>query len=310
MEDNKTQKPATRKKSNQIFYIIALIVVVLVAAGLAYWLFTTKSDLKELKDEKEQIRIAMEAEIDSLLQEHEVVKEKYGELADSLSKKDSVIKANAREIKRLLNTQWNYVKLKKKHERLQEIAQNYVHQMDSLYTLSDSLRKENVKITKKYESQLAKTSELEKVKEQLTEKVSMAETLQTYNLSAEGIRLRWGGEKEKETDRARRVDQIKICFTLSENPILPHGNKELYIRIAQPDKLILTPSRGEDYSFMYQGERLQYSIMKEVNYQGNAMDFCVYWKKRSEDQEMMEGTYHVEIFYKDEVIGHTTFSLR
>lgn len=307
---NEQAPQTTPQKSNKTVFIILIVVVALIAIGLAAWLYLTKDDLKQLKDEKEAFRIEMEAEIDSLLAEHELVKEMYGDLADSLSSKDSIIQANAKEIKKLLNVQWNYVKLKRKHDKLQQIAQGYVHQMDSLYRLSDSLREENIEITKKYESQIVKTNELEEVKEQLTEQVSKAAVLQTYSLTAEGIQLKWGGDKEKPTDKARKVDEIKTCFTLSENPILPHGIKKLYIRIARPDKLILTPSRGDTYSFMYQGEKLQYSIYKEVNYKGQAVDMCLYWKKRTEKEEMMEGTYHVEIFHGDNVIGHTSFSLR
>lgn len=289
---------------------ILLVILSIIVIGLAVWLYLSQSDLKQLTDEKEQQRQHFVAELDSLLAEHNKVKAEYGELADTLYVRDSIIIANAKEIKNLLNYKWEYYKINKKVKKLQKIAQGYVRQMDSLYILTDSLRTENVKITRKYETQVAKTRSLEEVKEQLTEKVNMAEVLQTYNLNADGIQMRWGGDKEKVTDKAKKVNKFKICFTLGENLIVPHGNKQLYIRIAQPDKLILTPSRGDDYSFMYQGEKLQYSIMKEVNYDGNPMDLCLYWTKRGDKEEMMTGIYHVEIFEGDNVIGHTTISLR
>ncbi|MDZ7742691.1 MAG: hypothetical protein U5Q03_13310 [Bacteroidota bacterium] len=50
--------------------------------------------------------------------------------------------------------------------------------------------------------------------------------------------------------------------------------------------------------------------MKEVYYDGTAQDFCLYWSKKSEKEEMSEGTYYVEVFEGDYVIGATKLTLR
>lgn len=310
MEEKREQQNLQKNKSNNNLFRVLIILIALIAVGLGVWLFLTKSDLQELQAEKEKQRQMFIAELDSLMSEHNQVKEDYGELADTLQVKDSLIRANAKEIKNLLNFKWEYYKINKKFKKLQVVAQTYVHQMDSLYRENKALKEENVQITRKYQEQVNISKELKDVQKRLSEKVEQAEILQTYNLKAEGIQMRWGGSKQKETDKAKRVDKIKICFTLGENTIVPDGDKALYIRIARPDKLILTPSRGDDYSFMYQGEKLQYSIMKEVYYDGSSQDHCLYWSKKSEKEEMKEGTYHVEIFEGDNVIGATKFILR
>lgn len=304
------EQATPRRKGGSPALIALIIILSLIAVGMVIWLIYTNKDLNNLKSEKEQMRIELQTEVDSLLAEHNRTKEEYGILADSLLVKDSIIQADAKEIKNLLNYKWEYYKVKKKVSRLQEIAQGYVRQMDSLYRVNQALKDENIQIKRIYEQEVAKTEELNLIKDELTEQVSKASVLQTYDLRAEAIQVKWGGDKEKVTDKAKRVDQIKICFTLSENPILPHGRKNMFIRIARPDKVILTPSRGDDYSFLYQGEKLQYSIKKEVNYEGLAIEMCQYWQKRNASEEMMIGTYHVEIFAGDHVIGATSFSLR
>ncbi|MCF8227690.1 MAG: hypothetical protein K9G58_04885 [Bacteroidales bacterium] len=309
MEERNTKLETNKKNNNKLFPIL-LIIAAVIAVGLAVWLIFTKSDLNDLQAEKEKQRQMFIAELDSLMSEHNEIKEEYGELADTLHVKDSVIRANAKEIKNLLNYKWEYYKINKKFKKLQLVAQTYVHQMDSLYRENKALKEENVQIKRKYQKQVDITEELVDVQKRLSEKVEQAEILQTYNLKAEGIQLRWGGSKQKETDRARRVDKIRICFTLGENNIVPEGDKELYIRIARPDKLILTPSRGDDYSFMYQDEKLQYSIRKDIYYDGTSQDHCLYWSKKSEKEEMKEGTYYVEVFEGNNVIGATKFHLR
>lgn len=305
-----TEQSNQPKKRKSTGLIILIIIFVLISAGLLVWLLMTNKDLKELQSEKEQMKIELTKELDSVMTQHKRTKEEYGILADSLKFKDSVIIANAKEIKSLLNYKWEYYKIKKKLSNLQEVAQSYVRQMDSLYRENQSLKDENIKIKKNYQQEIAKTKELTQLKNELTVQVDRASVLKAYNITADPIQLKYGGRKEKVTDRARRMDEIKICFTLSENKIVPKGTKELYIRIAKPDKMILTPSRGDDYSFMYKGEKLQYSIMHEVDYQGNASDICRYWRKRSSNQDMSEGTYHVEIYDNNTILGVTSFTMR
>lgn len=305
------QAPKTdygRKKSGKGM-IIALVVLLLAVVALIIWIFSMRSDMKVLKEEKEAQRIELQKELDSLMYEHEMIKEEYGTLSDSLYVKDSIIQANAQEIRKLLDTQWEYYKIKKKLALLQEVSQGYVRQMDSLYTVNRALTEENMEIREDLQEARGEIEVMSRSNEVLTEKVGQASILQAYNMQAMAIRDRGSG-KEKETDKASRVDKIKVCFTIGENKVVEPGTKEIYVRIARPDKLILTKDRSDAYTFMYQGEKIQYSIKKLIDYQNLSMSLCLYWDKSYKEKEMMEGAYHVEIFYEDEVIGHTQFVLK
>jgi hypothetical protein len=297
------------KKNSRIFYII-IAILALAVIGLIIWQLTTRSHLNNLLEEKEKARVELKKDLDSLLIEHEMVKEQYGELSDSLLVKDSVIQANAKEIKRLLDTEWEYYKVKKKLGQLQLIAQGYVRQMDSLYRVNAALAEENVAIKKDL-------SELKKVKEDieadnivLSEKVEIAATIRAYNASAAGVRFKSGGSKEVETDKTKRLEQIRVCFTIAENQIASPGQKDIYVRIARPDKEILTKGKIDEYTFEYEGKRIQYSMMKTIDYENEALEICLYWRKKYSGQDLPPGLYHVDIFSEGIVIGHTTFTLR
>lgn len=289
--------------------IVILVILVLGIGGLLYWNFSIKSDMDTLLAEKEVMRVELQTELDSLMYEHDQIKEEYGTLSDSLFVKDSIIQANAVEIKKLLDTQWEYYKVKKKLALLQKVSQGYVRQMDSLYRVNEALTEENAEIRQDLQVARQENEEISKDREELSGKVMQASILQTYNLGATGVRMR-GGDNEKETDKASRIDKIKVCFTIGENKIIEPGTKEIYIRIAQPDKLILTKDRSDEYTFMYKGEKIQYSIKKLIDYQNNSMELCLYWAKTSAAKDMQKGSYHVEVFYQEEVIGHTMFTLR
>jgi len=308
METNPNETRA-KGKSNITLIAIAIVLAIIVI-GLIFVLFQTRTNLKDLLAEKEQQKVELRQELDSLLIEHANVKSEYGQLADSLMVKDSVIQANAVEIRRLLDTEWEYYKVKKKLAQLQVVAQGYVMQMDSLYRVNATLSEENVAIKKDLKDLRKEKDEIENDRKVLSGKVEIAAVLKAINMEALGLRFRSGGEKEVATDKVQKVDQVRVCFTIGENEIAAPGKKDIYIRIARPDQEILVKGRLDEYSFEYQGERLQYSMMQTIDYANRAFDLCIYWKKEYSGQEMKAGLYHVDIFCENSIIGHTTFTLR
>lgn len=305
--DNHEVNVQARKSSNLWLYIV-LVFLALGIIGISIWLISVKNNMTNLLDEKEQQRIELVAELDSLLIEHNQIREAYGSLADSLVSKDSIIQANAVEIKQLLNTKWEYYKIKKKLSSLQRVAQGYVLQMDSLYMVNHELTEENLKIKEEIKIEKRKNKELEGLSEELSGKVTEASVLKVYNLTAEPVHLKGNG-KEVVTDKIRRTERIKVCFTIGENTIIEPGSKDIYIRIAQPNKEILAKGRGSEYTFTYHGETLQYSMNETIDYQNEAIELCLRWDKRS-TKEMEVGLYHVDIFEGDNNIGHTIFELK
>ena len=308
MESQKNiNEPKGRASSNLWMYIV-IVIMALGIIGVSLWLLSVKGTMNELLAEKEMQKTELEKELNTLLAQHEEIKIAYGDATDSLQVMDSVIQANAVAIKQMLNYKWEYYKIKKKMSKLQVIAQGYVRQMDSIVTINKDLTEENLQIKEEIKIEKRKYRNLEEQAVELTGKVDEASILSVYNLKSEGIHKKGGG-KEVETDKIRRVDLIKVCFTLSENSIIKPGEKNIYVRIAQPDKKILVKGRGDDYSFEFNGEILQYSITENVTYENDALDVCVRWYKRS-SQELKPGLYHVDIFEGDNNIGHTTFMLR
>lgn len=288
-----------------------IIVIVILVAGMALlaWLFlSTRAKYGSLLKEKENQRQELQYELDSLITVHNEMKEEYGSLSDSLTSQDSVIQANAQEIRKLLDTQYEFYKVKKKLDRLRVISQGYLRQMDSLYNVNRELRAENEQIRSSFRQEQERSSTLLRDKEALTERVNQAAVLKAYRITA--TPMKGSGDRERQVDKSRRVEKIKICYTLGENPLLTAGRKDIYIRIAGPDKEVLTRGVGDEYSFSFRGEILQYSIKQIVNYDNKAMDLCEYWVNRSSKEDMKPGTYVVSVYAEDSEIGQTTFELR
>jgi len=305
--ENQTKNSVAKTKSNKVF-IAAAVVFILIIIALAVWLLNVQKDMKSLKAEKEKQRTELMSELDSLMKVHEQVKVKYGELSDSLSLKDSVIETNAKEIKKLMNTRWEYYKIKKRLASLQNISQGYIRQMDSLYHENKTLHLENQKIKEEIKTEVQKNKQLIEQQNQLSTQVHTAGILTTYNYHIGAVHVTGSG-RERKTDKVKRVSKFKVCFTLGENKITTPGAKKIYVRIAQPDKKILVLNDSEKYSFLFKGEKLQYSSMKEVNYNNENLDVCIYYTRRN-TMKLEPGLYHVDIFEANENIGHGTFTLR
>lgn len=307
MTENTTKSNPVQSKT-PVFVWILLAVLTAVAAYFIYTGMQKDIILEEVRVEKEAQRVELQGELDVLLSEHEEIKMAYGNLADSLVVKDSLIIANAKEIKNLLNYKWEYRKAQKKLDRLRVVAQNYVTQMDSLYTVNGELVAENLNIKRRYNSEQRKNIVLEKEKEQLAVKIGEASVLEAYNITASGIYVKRSGT-EVTTEKARRVNKIRVCFTLSKNVVLLPGLKDVYVRIARPDNKILSPGVAEDFVFDYNGETIQYSIYEQANYDNEKIDLCLVWEKKYEDIDMLEGTYEVIVFADGQEIGTASFIL-
>ena len=302
MSEEKKQKNTT-----WIYSVIAILVAAII--GLLIWMFTLKGDLSALEAEKELQRADFQAEVDSLMRVHNELKDSYGELSLELAEKDSIIQADAVEIKKLLDSQWDYNRIKKKVSALQVISQKYVRQMDSLYTVNRELVAENERIREEYQGEVRKNNNLTRQAEELTGKVNMASSMKIYNFKATAVRFK-GGRTETETDRAAKAERIKIDFTLAQNDLAQAGTKVFYIRIADPTKAIISKGKGDEYAFESNGETLQYTEKVSVNYDNRDAAVRAYYIKPSEF-EMMPGYYFIDVYEQSgKLVGQTSLELR
>ena len=158
-----TERASSTRSKTWVYAILGVLALVII--GLSCWLISLKGDLNTLETEKEQQRADFQAEVDSLMRVHNELKENYGELSSQLAEKDSIIQADAQEIKKLLDSQWDYNRIKKKVSELQVISQNYVHQLDSLYVVNQELVAENERIREEVQEERKQNKNLQRQKE-------------------------------------------------------------------------------------------------------------------------------------------------
>lgn len=286
--------------------ILGILAGVLLFTTL-YFGFFAKPVLNTEYIKTEAERLHLQSELEILMTEHDRIKAENGELAVLLSEKDSVIMADAEEIKKLINSQADYNKIKKQLARLQNIAKEYVEEMDKLYEENKALKEENIQV----KEHLAKEQEIrmavEKNVEDLSDKITTAAVMTAYNISGKAYSVKNKTDVETVTDKANKTNRLKATLTLGENSLVEPGPVNIYCRIAIPESgRVLTP--GENYTFSYEGQKMQYTAKTIINYTNKAENISLYWDIRPGDK-VAKGKYLVEIYTDTQFLGESFFIL-
>jgi len=200
-----------------------------------------------------------------------------------------------------VNSLWRY---RKKYLALQEEMEILLEENDRLKVenelLAVSLDSTQVQLKERTmftDSLLVQNTELANV-------VEDAAALQTVGLKGLGVIERRSG-KQIPTERARRSDKIKICFTVAKNTLTEAGDKELYVQVIDPKNNVLS-SNGQ---VQFDDQVLNYSLISRFNYENRNLDICEYISA-SDESKFEEGQYRVNVFNDKELISASEFVLK
>lgn len=248
-----------------------------------------KMDKAEMENEYEQFAMQyneMMAQInnDSLINQLAIEQERVQKLLEELRQTKA---ENTREI----------IRLKKELATLRAILKDYVMQIDSLNRENQALKVDNDKLRNQNQLANEHITTLSTQNEELVDKVAIAS-----QLNATGISAMAHNKRGKDTDKIRKAKKFVVSFTLARNVTTETGMRSIYVRIATPTGSILTNGG----TFQYENRDLQYSILKEVEYNGEELPVTVYWDIA---ESLTAGQYRVDIFADGQNIGTTTFEM-
>lgn len=288
----------------------------IIAALLAVVCFMAYSLNKKDKEMHERI-IYMNAENGKIIDEREgiemeleAMKLSYDTMTVENSDMRAKIDAQIAEIsslqKKVKNRDYDITKLRAEAETLRSIMKNYIHQIDSLNQANQRLtieRDNEATRANQAESDLKNTQgELNTTKEM----VKQGSVLSAGEFVNSGIFERNSG-KQVETDRANKAEMIKSCFKIRKNAIAKPGNKTLFVSVTGPDGAVLSGKGSGKTSI--NGADMNYSVSREVDYQGNDVDVCVYYTANA-GYEFKKGNYKINIYEGGALIGSSTVALK
>lgn len=294
-----------KTQSNKVFLILAVILLLL--SGVLGWqLFEQKAANDQLTVEKQQLTVekdGLTAELDELLGKYTSLEEENGQLSEELEEQRQQILALKADVEKYKGDAgklaWYKGQLKAMNAKFESMQAKY----DSLNTEHSSLQGKYGSLEGEYTKQTGLNQELTSENMNLSNKVALGSVLTAYKIAVEGVR----GKKEKVNNKADRVEKLRICFTLSENPITKPGAKTIYIRIVGPDGKVLTKGHGEEFAF--EGGSMTYSMSKDIQYENKQIeDLCLYYPAPATEFQVGKNT--VEIYVDKALIGTAAVDLR
>jgi hypothetical protein len=205
-----------------------------------------------------------------------VEKVKVEQLIERLQKTEATNRAKIRQYEQELGT-------------LRSIMKGYIRQIDSLNTLNTSLRNEASAARREAQESKRQYEDLRSTTDELS-KIASAGAV----VKGRGFNLVAINESNKVTDRSSRARKLRACMSLIENSIAERGWRTVYIRVKGPDDILMTDDTGK--VFVCDGEQMIYSALREVDYQGEEVEICIYF---ASSESFAKGKYTVE-FYTDE----------
>ena len=298
MTESVNQKPMDKLKGNltpsKMFAITTILAILLVLLIVMY--FNQKSKMVEMETVLTEEKDSLANELKSMVYAYDTLKTNNDTLRAGLEKERG-------RIVQLLSINASNAQLIKKYKSeistMREIMKSYIVQIDSLNTRNKILVAENTEIRQQMKQVRNANTELSKAKEALTDKVEIASVIQAKDVVAAPL-----NKKRKETARISLLDKIRVCFTLRENPIAKAGEKEVFMRLIRPDSLVITTS--PDNLFNYKRSKIIYSASRTVDYLNQDIEMCIYMDNTG---DFIVGTYSVELYLEDNIIGRTTFLL-
>lgn len=291
------------QKSNSFLKVIILVLSLLLLGSLFY-IFKLTADSKILQTEVTSTK----TEKDNVLKDLQELKSTYdAAIAENTSMSDELIT----EREKVVGLMAKLEKSKGDVASMAKYKQQFLalqNKMNSLMQEVAVLKKENTKLTTNLDSTkvvLADSKNYNQVlvgqNEELSKTVEKGSKLSVLNLKTGSYKLKSSG-KQIETDKASRVDILKISFTIAENSIAKSGDKTYYIQVIDSKNNVL----GDKTTTNFGDKSLTYSFTTTVKYENKTVEV-------SQDlpgKDFQKGTYFVNVFDKAELVSKSSFTLR
>lgn len=276
---------------------VLVAVAALLAAALGYLLNQKSGLVKELEVEKADLTeqmFALQNDFATLSSDYETInsqldtsREQVALLIEKIQKTEATNRTKIRQYEKELGT-------------LRSIMKGYIVQIDSLNTL-------NKKLTADAAAARQEAAESKRANAELTEKVDQLSGRVAAGsvIKARGLSLQAYNGSDRVTDRSSRVQYLIATLSLVENELAERGPVRVYVRVKDPDGVLLLNSNST--SFNVGEDALQATASREVDYEGNEVELSIYVKDTG---AFTKGIYTVEAYTEKGLVGKSELMLR
>ncbi|NBB18738.1 hypothetical protein GVN20_05155 [Runella sp. CRIBMP] len=142
---------------------------------------------------------------------------------------------------------------------------------------------------------------------ELAEKVTIASALKAEKIAVNAVSSK-GKERDGGAYRAKRIDKLKVDFDLAANPISPNGEREVYLRILDPEGAVMADMATGSGTFVYSGRETVYTAKQTLNYSNEGSQGSIIYSRGG--IPLKKGEHIIELYCQGFRIGSTTFKVK
>mgnify|MGYP006353597687 FL=1 len=290
-------------QNKKTILVISIAIVLLLSGVIIYLISRVRNTEKEMLEmvemasyEKEQLEneytdMALEVEGQML----KIDNDSIFKLLEKEQKRVQLLLEELRTVK--VTNARRIAELKEELASVRKVTKYYIAQVDSLNRVNEVLKKENIEVREQMSIATKTIDTLMLQKDKLSQTVRIASQLEAKNIVVDLL-----NDKGRKTKYVRKVDNIRVSFSISKNITASVGNKYIYLRIATPDGQVLV--KNDANKFLFEDNEIAYSSKKEIEYSGEELQCIIYYKVT---ETLIEGNYRADLFVDGHLIGTEEF---
>lgn len=177
-------------------------------------------------------------------------------------------------------------------------------QNQELSTKVTGLEEEKTTLRRTYEDSVGSLSSKNR---ELAEKVTIASALKAEKIAVNAVSSK-GKERDGGAYRAKRIDKLKVDFNLAANPISRDGEREIFLRILDPEGAVMADMATGSGTFMYGGRETVYTAKQSLNYTNDGAQGSIIYTRGG--IPLKKGEHTIELYCEGFRIGTSTLKVK
>ncbi|MBD2701287.1 hypothetical protein IC229_11610 [Spirosoma sp. BT702] len=312
-------EPRPQPSNNSRNYLLAaLLILAALNLLLIYFYYQERQDNKSkdatIAAKTEEVLVAktkldsISAQLDAKIAEIQ----KLGGSVDSLMKVKAQLETDKRELRNVTTFD------SKKYDQKIRNYQNLLAQKDQeiarlkeengvLASQNEALTQENSGLKAEKQSLSDSVASVTTQNQELAEKVTIAAALHAENIVVNALNAR-GKETDGGTYKAKRIDKLRISVRLAPNGLAKQEEKQMYLRILDPNGATIADMATGSGEFTYGGQGMIYTATQRFNFDNSRQQVDFIFGRGG--QRFNEGRHVVEIYCEGFRIGEGEFTVK
>lgn len=322
-----TPPPQPKKKTTPWVPIIIVAGLILLS-GAVYLTYQSMSTTRQLEqrvaelEEAEKLKAELEKQYNQAIAELDALKGDNEQINLLIDQQKAELESQKRQINELLRDRGKLNSARNQIANIRAKVSEYIAQVEQLKAEQEQLTQDNLMLKgatdslaftlqgKVAENETLSTAKAQLVSEReaLSKSVQVGSVIKVKEINVTGLKLRKSG-KTAEKASAKRIDQLKICFTTIANDVVKPGNEKFFVRIINPkgETLAIDDLGSGTTVDSKTGQEVPFTQVKEYEYANDETQLCFAWKP---NVALVSGKYKVEIYNKGYFAGSDNFELK